>query len=138
MDLKIKLIKMRLQHAIHSNPFPQLPSTSRIHRFYKTIEVVEHPKSTQIPKLNPWEQPSLKNVSKAVDVYYGLAFDGKITQTLYKNDLCIPSRRLAESLAEEWLRQPTDEKIDVNSLRLNLMYAKATRTIMDPLIVECL
>jgi len=31
-----------------------------------------------------------------------VTLDGKVTKTLYKDDLCLPTRALAVALAEEW------------------------------------
>jgi chaperone required for assembly of F1-ATPase len=36
------------------------------------------------------------------DKYYAVTLDGRVTKTLYKDDLCIPSRALAVAIAEEW------------------------------------
>jgi chaperone required for assembly of F1-ATPase len=63
-----------------------------------------------------------------------VALDGRVTKTLYKDDLCIPSRALAVAIAEEWDSQ--DERIDMKTLKLNQIIAKAVRTVHDPTLVS--
>jgi len=44
----------------------------------------------------------LQNLHLSKDKYYAVTLDGKVTKTLYKDDLCLPNRALAVALAEEW------------------------------------
>jgi chaperone required for assembly of F1-ATPase len=44
----------------------------------------------------------LNNLSLSHDKYYGVTLDGKVTKTLYKDDLLLPTKALAIALAEEW------------------------------------
>lgn len=62
-----------------------------------------------------------------------MALDGRVTKTLYKDDFLIPSRALAVSIAEEWDMQ--EERVDLKTLKLNQMLAKAVRTIHDPTLI---
>jgi len=59
---------------------------------------------------------TLHNVSQS-DSYFAVALDGRVTKTLYKDDLLIPTRALAVAVAEEWDMQ--GERIDLKSLVLN-------------------
>jgi chaperone required for assembly of F1-ATPase len=51
------------------------------------------------------------------DTYWAVALDGRVTKTLYKDDLLIPSKALAIALAEEWEMQ--GERVDLKTLKLN-------------------
>jgi chaperone required for assembly of F1-ATPase len=50
-------------------------------------------------------------------------------KTMYKDTLFIPSRFLALALAEEWDRQLST--IDMRTMQLNTMFAKAVRSRVD-------
>jgi chaperone required for assembly of F1-ATPase len=52
--------------------------------------------------------------------------DGRVTKSLYKDNLFLPSRALAVALADEWDMQ--SDKIDLKTMKLNQMIAKAVRT----------
>ena len=54
-----------------------------------------------------------------------MALDGRVIKTMYKDVMPIPSRALAVALAEEWDAQ--QEKIDLKTLHLNQMFARAIR-----------
>jgi hypothetical protein len=54
---------------------------AHIRRFYKAVEVVEHPASHEAPKLAA--KLSLSNLSLAKDKYYAVTLDGKVIKTLY-------------------------------------------------------
>jgi len=110
---------------------PTKPNLTHIKRFYKKVEVIEHPLSETLPKLNG-ENVTLQNLHLA-DKYFAVALDGRVTKTLYKDDLCIPSRALAVAIAEEWDMQ--GEKIDLKTLKINQMIAKAIRSFHDPTLV---
>jgi chaperone required for assembly of F1-ATPase len=79
-----------------------MPNMSHIRRFYKKVDVVEHPLSQSLTKLPADQKVSLQNLRHSHDKYYAVTLDGKVTKTLYKDDLCLPSRALAVALAEEW------------------------------------
>jgi chaperone required for assembly of F1-ATPase len=79
-----------------------MPNMTHVRRFYKKVEVVEHPLSSQLERLPTDQKVSLKNLRLSHDKYYAVTLDGKVTKTLYKDDLYLPSRALAVALAEEW------------------------------------
>lgn len=54
---------------------------AHIRRFYKAVDVVEHPASHEAPKLQ--SKLSLSNLSLAKDTYYAVTLDGKVIKTLY-------------------------------------------------------
>jgi len=62
--------------------------------------------------------------------YWAVALDNRIIKTMYKDPMPIPSRALAVALAEEWDSQ--HEKIDLKTLHLNQMLARAIRASHDP------
>jgi chaperone required for assembly of F1-ATPase len=63
-----------------------------------------------------------------------VTLDGRLTKTVYKDDLLIPSRSLAVAIAEEWDMQ--GEKIDLKDLKLNHMLAKAVRASNDEVLLK--
>ena len=63
-----------------------------------------------------------------------MTLDGRVTKTVYKDDLLIPSRALAVALAEEWDMQ--GDKIDLKDLKLNHMLAKAVRASNDEVLMK--
>lgn len=79
-----------------------MPTMQHVRRFYKKVDVVEHPLSSKMPKLQPEQKVSLQYLQHSHDKYYAVTLDGRVTKTLYKDDLCIPSRALAVAIAEEW------------------------------------
>jgi chaperone required for assembly of F1-ATPase len=62
-----------------------------------------------------------------------VTLDGRVTKTLYQDVLALPSKALAVALAEEWACQ--GEKIDMKTLKLNQILAKACRTVQDPTLI---
>jgi chaperone required for assembly of F1-ATPase len=48
----------------------------------------------------------VKELSKAIEgeCFYGVQLDNRVIKTLYKDDLLIPTKALAEAVAEEWDR----------------------------------
>ena len=90
---------------------------THIRRFYKKVDVVEHPLTPQLDKLSDDQKVSLNNLHLSKEKYYAVTLDGKVTKTLYKDDLCLPTRALAVALAEEWDSQ--QERIDMKTLKLN-------------------
>ena len=108
---------------------PTIPNMQKIKRFYKKADVIEHPLSSSVEKLQTSEKISLNNLSMSHDSYWAVTLDGRVTKTMYKDDLLIPSRSLAVALAEEWESQ--GETIDIKSLHLNQMIAKAWRAGLD-------
>lgn len=81
--------------------FPSMPTGYKIKRFYKKVDIVEHPLSGDAPKLPPGEAISVNNLSLS-DKYFAVTLDGKVTKTMYKDNLLIPSKAMAVALAEEW------------------------------------
>ena len=130
-DIAKRLFSSTQQTA--QGALPQMPNMTHVRRFYKKVEVVEHPLSSQLEKLSTDQKVSLKNLRLSHDKYYAVTLDGKVTKTLYKDDLCLPSRALAVALAEDWDSQ--SERIDMKTLKLNQMMAKAVRTVHDPTLV---
>jgi len=104
-----------------------MPQGYKIKRFYKRVEVIEHPLSEDYPKLT--EKLGFKNLSQANDKYWAVALDGKITKTMYKDPLLIPTKAMAVALAEEWDMQ--NEGIELKSLHLNNFLAKCIRAAND-------
>jgi chaperone required for assembly of F1-ATPase len=47
------------------------------------------------------EKVTFNNLSQS-DKYWAVTLDGKVTKTIYKDNLLCPSRALAVALAEEW------------------------------------
>ena len=60
---------------------PNVPQ--HVKRFYKKVDVVEHPLSAEIERLSPNERPTLHNLHRAHDKYYAVTLDGRVTKTLY-------------------------------------------------------
>lgn len=96
---------------------PTIPNMNKIRRFYKKADVIEHPLSDKVERLNVNENVNLNNLSMSHDTYWAVTLDGRVTKTFFKDDLLIPSRSLAVALAEEWEAQ--GETIDIKSLHLN-------------------
>lgn len=95
--------------------FPQMPSGYKIKRFYKKVDVVEHPLNGEAPKLPAGEAVTINNLSLS-DKYWAVTLDGKVTKTMYKDNLLIPCKAMAIALAEEWEGQ--QENINLKTLTL--------------------
>lgn len=96
--------------------FPTMPQGYKIKRFYKKVDIIEHPLSAEHPQILPQNAPiDFKNLSLS-QKYYAVTLDGKVTKTMYKDDLLIPTRAMAVALAEEWESQ--NEFINLKSLHL--------------------
>jgi len=106
-----------------------MPQGYKIKRFYKRVEVIEHPLSAEMPKITEGEQLGIKNLSQAHDKYWAVTLDGKVTKTMYKDPLLIPTKAMAVALAEEWDMQ--NEGIEMKSLHLNNFLAKCIRAAND-------
>ena len=78
---------------------PQMPNLTHVKRFYKKVDVIEHPLSAEATQHTGLVD--LSNLSKS-DKYYAVTLDGRVTKTLYKDNLLLPSRALAVAVAEEW------------------------------------
>jgi chaperone required for assembly of F1-ATPase len=78
-----------------------MPAGYKIKRFYKKVDVVEHPMSSEAPKIASGEAVCFNNLSLS-DKYWAVTLDGKVTKTMYKDNLLIPSKAMAIALAEEW------------------------------------
>ena len=107
---------------------------SKLKKFYRHAEVIEHPESDFLEKLKPEEKVTYNNLSRTHGPYWGVALDGRPIKTIYKERMAVPSRALAVALAEEWESQ--GEKIDIKSLHLNQMLAKAIRAENDPSLAQ--
>lgn len=91
---------------------------------------MQHPDSDSLPKLSASEDVTFDNLSMSHGPYWAVSLDGRIIKTMYKDVMAIPSRALAVALAEEWESQ--EEKIDLKSLHLNQVMARAIRASNDP------
>lgn len=58
--------------------------------------------SNESKKLNNDEKVSYQNLSLSADKYWAVTLDGKVTKSMYKDDLLLPTKALAVALAEEW------------------------------------
>ena len=106
-----------LTRRAFSNPAQSGQKPAHVKRFYKQVDVVEHPLSAELPKLAPDEKVSFTNIQKAHHTYYAVTLDGRVTKTLFQDVLAIPSRALAVAIAEEWDSQ--GETVDMKTLKLN-------------------
>ena len=63
---------------------------------------MEHPQSqTTTKRLSPGQLVDFSNISVS-DKYWAVTLDGRVTKTMYKDELLLPSRAIAVALAEEW------------------------------------
>ena len=109
---------------------PAMPAMQHLKRFYKHASVIPHPDSDSFPKLKASDEVTYDNLSKSHGPYWAVALDGRPIKTIYKDPMPIPSRALAVAIAEEWDSQK--EKIDLKTLHLNQMFARAVRASHDP------
>ena len=116
-----------------SNFFPSIPTGQKIKRFYKKVDIIEHPLQAEAPKLQPGEKVGFNNLSLS-DKYWAVTLDGKPTKTMFKDNLFIPTKALAVALAEEWDSQ--HESINLKSLHINNFLAKTIRAQNDPIISD--
>ena len=75
--------------------------------------MIEHPEQNDMRKLQPNEKIDFSNLSLS-EKYYAVTLDGKVTKTMFKDPLFIPTKALAVALAEEWESQ--QESINLKSL----------------------
>ena len=66
------------------------------------MDIAEHPLSADAPKIPKDEPISFNNLSMSRDKYWAVTLDGKVTKTMYKDNLLIPTKAMAIALAEEW------------------------------------
>ena len=92
-------------------------NASGLKRFYKKVDVIEHPESHILETLKPSDQVTLDNLSLSHDKYWAITLDGRVIKTFYKDRLPVPSRALAVALAEEWECQ--GDTINLKSMTLN-------------------
>ena len=71
--------------------------------------------SEEAPKLPAGEAVNVNNLSLS-DNYWAVTLDGKVTKTMYKDNLMIPTKAMAVALAEEWDSQ--QEHINLKTLYL--------------------
>ena len=113
---------------------------TRIKRFYKKVDVIEHPIMSagdeSIKYLDKDEEINLGNLQRIrpSESYFAISLDGRVIKTMYKNPLPIPSRALAVALAAEWDQQI--DTIDMRQMHLNTMMAKAIKCSYDPSLVD--
>lgn len=60
-------------------------NVSGLKRFYKKVDVVEHPESIIMDKLKPTEEVNLNNLSLSHDKYWAVCLDGRVIKTFYKD-----------------------------------------------------
>lgn len=97
----MKPLITKRQFSVGNTGFmPNVPQNARVRRFYKTVDVVEHPLQADAIKLNNAEV-SWNNLSMS-DHYYAIKLDNRVIKTMYKDVLMIPSYALAVALAQEW------------------------------------
>lgn len=67
------------------------------------MDVIEHPFNSDptIEKHAPGTKISFNNLTLS-EKYWAVTLDGKVTKTMYKDDLLLPTRSIAVALAEEW------------------------------------
>ena len=118
------------QASANASVMPQIPNVQHLKRFYRHASVVLHPDNDSLPKLKPSEEVNFDNLSLAHGPYWAVALDGRVIKTMYKDPMPIPSRALAVAIAEEWESQK--DKIDLKTLHLNQMLARAIRSTHDP------
>jgi len=104
---------------------PQMPNMTKLKRFYKNVDVIEHPASAGLAKIPSGEAISLNNLSMSHDKYYAVTLDGRVVKTFYKDVMAMPSRALAVAVAEEWESQ--HEKIDVRHMHLTTTLTRGIR-----------
>ena len=93
-----------------------------------------HPDSDSLPRLAATDDVTFENLSLSHDQYWAVALDNRVIKTMYKDAMPIPSRALAVALAEEWDSQ--EDKIDLKTLHLNIMYARAIRAMHDTSLAD--
>ena len=106
-----------------------MPQGYKIKRLYKKVDIVEHPLSEDTPKLGADIKINFNNLSQTHGSYWAVTLDGKVTKTMYKDNLLIPTKAMAVALAEEWESQ--NENINLKSLHLNNFLAKCIRAAND-------
>ncbi len=79
-----------------------MPQGYKIKRFYKNVDIIEHPLSEETAKIAPNEKVTFNNLSQNHHKYWAVTLDGKVTKTMYKDNLLIPCKAMAVALAEEW------------------------------------
>ena len=67
---------------------------SKLKKFYRHAEVIEHPESDFLEKLKPEEKVTYNNLSKTHGPYWGVALDGRPIKTIYKERMAVPSRAI--------------------------------------------
>ena len=107
-----------------------MPNMSKLKRFYKNVDVIEHPLTPTLQKIAATDPLTLNNVSQSHDKYYAITLDGRVVKTFYKDTMAIPSRALAVSVAEEWEAQ--DKLIDVRTMHLTNVLTRGYRCANDP------
>ena len=91
--------------------FPKVPGNQKIKRFYKDVNIIEHPKTKELGQ--EWFMERIDDSTKNVtledlsrvyegETFYAVQLDKRIIKTMYKDELLIPSKALAVVIAEEW------------------------------------
>jgi chaperone required for assembly of F1-ATPase len=102
----------------------------KIKKFYKYVNVVEHPLSfAYAQKLKDDKPFELYTDIRKSSKYYGITIDHKILKSLNRYDLIIPNKTLAHAIAEEWIGQ-TDE-MRTWAMPLNILHSQAIQLELD-------
>ena len=133
----IKIARRSFAGSIDPHP-KNLGAQNRIKRFYKKVEVIEHPRSSHFTDLvlAEGESVGLENLSKRNfdKTFFGITLDGRPIKSLYKDDMVIPSYPLAIAVAEEW--DANLHTIDLRIMHTNTMLSKGFRVFKDEWIVN--
>jgi hypothetical protein len=92
-------------------------------KFYKEVSIVELP-NNEFKEEMPLDDYNKKlyDISKVRQYYYYVLLDGRKCKTLYSDELKIPNKKLALSIAQEFQRQKED--INLYSMHLVKLYNK--------------
>ena len=114
---------------------PNIPGGFKLKRFYKEVTVMPHPYSNSGPDSQPIGKSQLKDCSIRLQslskspAYWGVSLDDRVIKTLYKDDMFLPTKKLALGVAEEWTQQ--GESIILRSLKMTTLVTKAVRASVD-------
>lgn len=79
---------------------PSMQDHMKIKRFYKKVDIIEHPlsKASAVESAAEIDHTNLSASPK----YWAVTLDGRVVKTMYKDPLLIPTQTMALALAEEW------------------------------------
>ena len=91
------LMAVRRKFSKISAYVPSFPGNARVKRFYKDVNIVEHPASAEGVGLGGADV-TWSNLSKS-DNYWAIKLDNRVVKTMYKDLLLVPTKALAIALA---------------------------------------